>query len=323
VYMPFLENIFRPSRIVIGIVCVMAVGWSGCEVRAQEPHPADALLAQARSAVQAGSFSNAETLARKFVSQQDASADGHYLLGYILSHEAKAKESLAEYTRAAQLRPPSANDFKLIAVDYVLLGDFLDADQWFTRALKMNPSDADGWYYLGRTKYNENRFSEAIDAFHTCLKLDAHNVKAEDNLGLSYEGFNRIEEATQAFQTAIAWQTGGGERDAQPYLNMGMLLIDQEHPEASLTYLQQGVTLAPQNPKAHEQLGRAYLKLRRWSDAHDELEKAVQLAPNSSSLHYELAISYRDQGLKDQAKKEFDRCTELNATHSSVETPNP
>ena len=304
-------------------VCVMAAGWNGCQAHAQEAQPANTLLAQARAAVQAGSFSSAEMLARKYVSQEDASADGHYLLGYILSHEGKAKESLGEYTRAAQLRPPSANDFKVVAVDYVRLGDFLDADQWFTKALEMNPADADGWYYLGRTKYNENRFSEAIDAFHTCLKLDAHNVKAEDNLGLSYEGLNQIEEATQAFRTAIAWQTGGSERDAQPYINMGMLLIDQDHPEAGLAYLQEGVVLAPQNPKAHEQLGRAYLKLKRWSDAHNELEKAVQLAPNSSSLHYELAMSYRDQGLKEEAKKEFDRCTKLNATHSSVETPNP
>ena len=75
----------------------------------------------------------------------------------------------------------------MVAVDYVLLGDFLDADRWLTKALSWNPSDADGWYYLGRTKYNENRFSEAIDAFQSCLKLDTHNVKAEDNLGLSYD----------------------------------------------------------------------------------------------------------------------------------------
>jgi hypothetical protein len=63
------------------LVCVLAVGWSGCEARAQEPQPANTLLAQARSAVQAGSFSSAEALAKKYVSQQDASADGHYLLG--------------------------------------------------------------------------------------------------------------------------------------------------------------------------------------------------------------------------------------------------
>ncbi|HXP09372.1 MAG TPA: tetratricopeptide repeat protein, partial [Acidobacteriaceae bacterium] len=136
-------------------VCVMATNWNA---RAQVAQPANPLLAQARAAVEAGSFSSAETLARKYVSQEDASADGHYLLGYILSREGKAKESLGEYTRAAQLRPPSANDFKVVAVNYVRLGDFLDADQWFTKALEMNPADADGWYYLGRTKYNENRF---------------------------------------------------------------------------------------------------------------------------------------------------------------------
>ncbi len=130
-------------------VCVMAAGWNGCQARAQEPQPANALLAQARAAVQAGSFSNAEGLARKYVSQQDASADGHYLLGYILSHEGKAKESLDEYTRAAQLRPPSANDFKVVAVDYVLLGDFLDADQWFTKALR-NESSGCGRLVLSR-----------------------------------------------------------------------------------------------------------------------------------------------------------------------------
>jgi tetratricopeptide (TPR) repeat protein len=261
-------------------------------------------------------------MVRKYLSQHDASADGHYLLGFILSHEGNAKESLAEYTRAAQLRPPTANDLKMVAVDYVVLGDFVDADRWLTKALSWNPSDADGWYYLGRTKYNENRFSEAIDAFHTCLKLDTHNVKAEDNLGLSYEGLNQTQQAMQAFQTAIAWQTGGSKKDAQPYLNLGMLLAEQEHPDAGLVYLQEAVALAPQNAKAHEQLGRAYLRLKRWKDSQDELEKAVELAPNSSSLHYQLAINYRDQGLKDLAKKEFDRCTELNASHSSVETPN-
>jgi tetratricopeptide (TPR) repeat protein len=284
--------------------------------------PTDAWLAQARAAVQAGSFLSAEDMVRKYLSQNDTSADGHYLLGYILSHEVKAKESLAEYTRAAQLRPPAANDLKVVAVDYVLLNDFADADRWLTKALEWNPSDADGWYYLGRTKYNENRFSEAIDAFQRCLKIDTHNVKAEDNLGLSYEGLNQTQQALQAFQAAIAWQTGGSRKDAQPYLNLGMLLAEQGDPNAGLGYLQEAVALAPQNAKAHEQLGRVYLKLKRLKDAQTELERAVQLAPNSSSLHFELGINYRDQGLKDQARKEFDRCAELNANHSSVDTPN-
>jgi tetratricopeptide (TPR) repeat protein len=338
------------------LVCIIPALWRGCDVHAQQqsraqsgaqsgaglspntslpaaPQPAphgapsaamDALLAQARAAVQAGSFSSAEAMVGKYLSRQDASADGHYLLGYILSHQGKARESLAEYTRAAQLRPPTANDLKVVAVDYVLLGDFVDADRWLTKALSWNPSDADGWYYLGRTKYNENRFTEAIDAFQKCLRLDAHNVKAEDNLGLSYEGLNQTQPAIQAFQTAIAWQTDASKKDAQPYLNLGTLLTEQEQetPDAGLVYLQEAVALAPQNAKTHEQLGRAYLKLKRWKDSQSELEKAVQLAPDSSSLHYQLGVNYRDQGLKDLARKEFDRCTELNGMHSSADTPN-
>jgi tetratricopeptide (TPR) repeat protein len=326
------------------LLCILPPWWRGCYAQEQpgdsltqssassplppsapqvaQTGPTDALLTQARTAIQAGSFSSADAMVRKYLSQQDASADGHYLLGYILSHEGKAKESLAEYTHAAQLRTPTANDLKVVAVDYVLLGDLVDADRWLTKALSWNPSDADGWYYLGRTKYNENRFAEAIDAFQSCLKLDPHNVKAEDNLGLSYEGLNQTQLAIQAFQTAITWQAEESKKDAQPYLNLGMLLAEQEQPDAGLVYLQKAVALAPENAKAHEQLGRAYLKLKRWKDSQDELERAVQLAPNSSSLHYELGINYRDQGLKDQARKEFDRCTELNATHSSVDTPN-
>jgi hypothetical protein len=31
-------------------------------------------------------------------------------------------------------------------------------------------------------------------------------------------------------------------------------------------------------------------------------------------------MAYREQGLKEQAKQEFDRCAALNAIHSSIDT---
>ena len=118
------------------------------------------------------------------------------------------KSSLAEYTEGAKYRTPSAADLQAVASDYVLLKDYPDADQWFTKAVEWNPEVSLGWYYLGRTKYNENRFDEAIRAFQQCLKLDPRSVKAEDNLGLSYEGLNRTEEAIAAYRNAIAWEAG-------------------------------------------------------------------------------------------------------------------
>ena len=147
-------------------------------------------------------------------------------------------------------------------------------------------------------------------------------MKAEDNIGLSEEGLNHPEEAAKAFQIAISWQEGSSEKNAQPFLNLGSLLAHQGHADAGLPYLLKATELSPRNAKGHEQLGRAYVKLKQLKNAQTELEKAIQLAPNSSSLHFELGMTYRDQGLKEQAKQEFDRCATLNATHSSVDTPN-
>ena len=110
---------------------------------------------------------------------------------------------------------------KIVAIDYILLSDSIDADKWLTRSLQWNPDDSDGWYQLGRTKYNENRFTEAIDAFKKCLAIHAINVKAEENLGLSYAGLGDDLDATKAYQTAIDWQTTSVTKDVEAYLALG------------------------------------------------------------------------------------------------------
>jgi len=282
----------------------------------------DPLLLRAHQAAEDGSFASGDATIREFLRQHPSSADAHYLLGYILYRELRAKESLSEYTLAAQDRKPTALELEIVALDYVLLGDFVDADRWLTTSLSWEPSNALGWYYLGRAKYNENRFAEAIDAFNFCLKLEPRNVKAEDNIGLSEQGLNRPEEAAKAFQLAISWQEGANEKNAQPFLNLGSLLTQEGKADTGLFYLLKAAEMAPRNPKCHEALGRAYAELKQLKSAQVEFEEAVQLAPNSSSVRFELAMNYREQGLKEQAKQEFDRCAALNATHSSVETPN-
>ena len=179
----------------------------------------------------------AEQVTRRYLEIHKSSADGHYLLGYILFKKQDAKSSLAEYTEAARYRKPSAADLEAVAGDYVLLKDYPDADKWFTKAVEWNPKDSLGWYYLGRTKYNENRFEEAVGAFEQCLKLDPRNVKAEDNLGLSFEGLNQIEKAMAAYRTAIDWQKDAADKNPGPLLDLGSLLVDDNHADEALPYL--------------------------------------------------------------------------------------
>jgi tetratricopeptide (TPR) repeat protein len=277
----------------------------------------DTPLAEARSLLDLGKLDQAEQVTRRYLELHKSSADGHYLLGYILFKRQDAKSSLAEYTEGARYRKPGAADLEAVAGDYVLLKDYPDADKWFTKAVEWNPKDSLGWYYLGRTKYNENRFEEAVDAFEQCLKLDPRNVKAEDNLGLSFEGLNQTDKALTAYRTAIAWQKDAVDKNVGPVFDLGSLLVEDNRAEEALPYLLDAAGIAPEDYRVHRQLGKAYMHLNQLEQAGNELEKAVQLAPENAAVHFMLSQVYRRQGLTDKARIESERYAALAHTQSS------
>lgn len=314
--------------------------------------PNDPLLEQARTFLRQGRLEEADHAVRQDLAARPDSADAHFLLGFILFREIQsgaslehgsggarynaldptltnlasqsAKASLAEYTAGAHYRNPGAADLKIVALDYVILGDFVDADKWLTRSLQWNPQDADGWYYLGRTKYSENRFEEAIHAFQRCLNVEPRNVKAQDNLGLSLEGLGEVDEAIAAYETAITWEQEGGVNSASsggpnagPYLDLGSLLLDQNRPQDALPHLQRAAEIAPREARAREKLGKAYSDLNRLPDAQRELEEAVKLSPQSARLHFMLGQVYRKQGMTEKAKAEMQLSGALDGTRST------
>lgn len=318
-------------------------------VASQSSDQTETLLSNAKAFFQQGNLAEADRVVRQYLQSHPESADGHFLLGHILFHEisakwrqegkaegeallyntgdlngpmvsyrdAKAKESLAEFTAGAKYHVPSALDLKIVALDYLLLKDYNDADRWLTRSLQDDPRDAQAWYYLGRTKYGKGQFPEAIQAFAQCLRLEPRNIKAETNVGLSYEALERPDEAAQAFQNAISWQAEGSAKDPEPFIELGHLYVNQNQPEKAVPYLKQSIVILPMVSKAHEELGRAYSLLNKFPEAQAELEKAIELTPQAPNLHCLLAPLYRKQGLADKAKAESDRCAALSGTHST------
>ena len=320
----------------------------------QSPDESDARLSEAKTLFRQSKFSEADHAVRQYLETHPNSADAHFLLGHILfreiqteaildrqlvlqaqgggmattpepalpkDREEKAKASLDEFTAGARYRNPSAADLKIVAFDYIVLGDYPDADKWLTKMLEWAPNDSDGWYNLGRTKYNENRFAEAINAFQQCLKLDPRNVKAEDNLGLSFAGMGRNEEAGAAYQQAIAWQEQLLAKNPRPYIDLGSLLIDENRSKDAVTLLLQASEIDSRDSKTHELLGKAYTRLEEFGKAQVELEKAIELSPQSPNLHCMLAPVYRKQGLAEKAKAEYDRCATLTGSRSTPQTP--
>jgi len=279
-------------------------------------------LAEPRALLAEGKLAGAEAVLHSYLNEHPTSADAHFLLGYVLFREQKAVDSLAEFTAGASTRRPRADELKAVASDYVLLGDFADADKWFTEVIVEKPDDADAWYLLGRTKYNENAFTAAVTSFERSLALRPKSVEAENNLGLAWQGLNSQDKAKGAFQTAIDWE-GAAPADPQPFLNLGTTFAEESDFGHALPHLLKAAELSPDNPKVHEELGHVYEAQQNLPKAQAELERAVALSPKTSALHFKLGQIYRREGMADRAKQEFALCEKLNSTHSSSSTPNP
>lgn len=306
---------------------ISAMAWGrgdGLELDSKQRQGAvapEASLERARALLKDGDLKGADMSVAAYLALHPDSADAHFLLAYILFKEQEAEASLAEYTEGAKYQAPEPSDLKVVALDYVLLGSYSDADHWLTRSLAGNAQDPESWYYLGRAKYNENRFAEAIHAFEECLKLEPANVKAEANRGLALAALGRSDEALTAYRHAILLQEAAPAKTAEPFIDLGNLLLEQNQLEEALANLSKAREISPEEPRVHESLGKGYLRLNKLPEAQAELQKTISLAPENAPAHYMLGQVYRKKGLLTEAKAEFDRAEKLSAKEPRAKQP--
>jgi tetratricopeptide (TPR) repeat protein len=290
---------------------------------AASPGATDALLYLAKSLVHLEDFAGAEKALRSYISSHRDSADALYMLGFVLNRENRPAESLASYTKAAAITAPTADDLKIVGLDYVLLDDYPDAIKWLEKAVELDRTNKNAWYYLGRAYYTRFRLIEARKAFLAVLDLDPRDAKAENNLGLIFESDAQPSAAMEAYRQAITWQEQNPHPSEQPYVNLGNLLMQQGRTTEAIGPLEKAVALGPDNALCRLTLGVAYLRSGQMRDAQRELERATELEPSNAVAHYQLGRLYKEIHDPKRAKAEFDRTAELHdrAVSQTPKTP--
>jgi tetratricopeptide (TPR) repeat protein len=293
------------------------------DAEAASPGTTDALVYQAKSLVHLQDFAGAERALRSYVLSHRDSADALYMLGFVLNRENRPAESLASYTQAAAIARPTADDLKIVGLDYVLLADYADAIKWLGKAATLDETNQDVWYYLGRAYYTKARFREARKAFLKILELDPRNVRAENNLGLILESSGEPAAAIEAYRRAIAWQEQTLRPSEQPYVNLGNLLMEQGQTKEAIEPLEKAVAFAPTNAFCRLTLGVYYRKVGQMEGAQRELERATQLQPDNAVAHYQLGRLYKEIHALDRAQAEFDRTAELQSRAAGSQSAAP
>jgi Flp pilus assembly protein TadD len=304
------------SFAVVSVFSVLQFpAFSQGEGPAKEPRAVTAPYSSEENRTVASASAAKEAELRAQIVERPHDADPAYSLALLLRQEGKAHESLDAYTHAAQLRTPTAEEIRSVALDYVLLNDYDDAIRWLERAARMDPANAGVLYSLGRCYFSKDRYLDAERMFAHVLALDPKNLKAQENLGLVFDATNQPDRAEEALRTAAAWADKNGA-DEWPFLDYGGFLLDHGRAQEALDPLRTAARIQPKCAACHEKLGRSLVQSHELADGIAELERAAQLEPSDPKTHYELGRALRQAGQAERAQREFALSQKLYAPHS-------
>ena len=267
--------------------------------------------------------------------------------------ETRAERVEAEGDARLALNPNDAEALNSRAVARLFLGRYSEAQEDLRRAISLKPGNSAYQANLGSALWKLGRVDEAIAAERAAIKLDDKNFTAQYQLGrflIRLGGRKQVTEAVDHLRRAlevdpgkydvrfelVAAYRGLGETaqasnqldflwDARPsdprvFYTSALLATDRDDLNAAIKDFKEAVRRDPTFFSGWQDLGVAYIKLKRWEEAVETFTELVRLRPDSVEAAYLKALSLYNDGKVEEAEREVRRGLRLNAGAAEAHT---
>jgi tetratricopeptide (TPR) repeat protein len=262
----------------------------------------------ARALIETGRLDDARAQVRRLLHVKDL-AELRNLLGDVEERAGNLAVAAEEYQRAAHMEPNEEHLFDW-GNNLLQLQAFEPATDVFTAAIKRHPRSARLHVGLGIALYSQGQYREAVEAFCDAADLAPSDPRPYQFLGEMYgvspevsgevtERLRRFVEAHPRnalahFQYAMSLWKG----NAEPVSAAEVQRIE--------ALLRRAVMLDPKLAKGFLQLGILLADQERYPEAIQQLQRATRLQPDLAQAHYRLSQLYQRTGQKELAAKELE-----------------
>ncbi len=156
------------------------------------------------------------------------------------------------------------------------------------------------WNNFGIALFDQLQYPASVDAFQHVAKIRPDYADVYTNLGLVYTQWEKYPEADASLRKALELSPG----NARALFYQALVDRREGNLDGAIANLEKVVTLYPQSPDAHRELGYSYYQLHKYDLAEKQYQAVQQIDPDDLAAHYILAIVYRRLGLKDKAAEE-------------------
>ncbi len=215
-------------------------------------------------------------------------ATQHMEAGLEARKQHQVDTEIAEFRKATELDPASADGFFNLGAAYMEKHDYGEAIAPLKRALQLSPDLAVAHQYQGYALLAQGYAVEAIPHLQRVGALDA--------LGIAQIEVGQLNEAVA--NLGVSASKRPSDPDLQYYLGHASGLLSKNSIDTLLA-------MHPDSARAHQALAENYFVLRQMPQAEKEYLEALRLRPDLPDLHLELGQVYANSAQWPKAESEF------------------
>lgn len=180
-------------------------------------------------------------------------------------------------------------------------GDLPAAGSAYQTLLKDDPDNANILQLLGAVRAAEENYNEAIALMEKSLAINPNQVHVWCNIARSYKRHKLFEKAQNAYQKATLLDPTSPES----FNGLGVIAEIQGDLNLAIKHYAKAVEIKPLYLTALQNLGHAYLKLKRYPEAESYFTQALRLKPRGQDLINALGTTQQRQRKLAQAKSTY------------------
>jgi tetratricopeptide (TPR) repeat protein len=229
------------------------------------------------------------------------------------------QEALEDLRRAAALKPTNAE--YQANLGYVLwkLGHADEAISAERAALKTDDKNFTAHYQLGRFLLRaggQPQWTEAVAHLRQAVEIDPRQTEVRFDLITAYRALGDRVQAT----TQLDYLWDARPSDPRVFYMAALLATDRSDLEAAIKDFKEALHRDPNLFGAWQDMGLAYIQLKRWPEAIDTFAELVRRQPDSVDAAYLHALALFNVGNTTEAEREARRALRINAGAAEAHT---
>ena len=230
-----------------------------------------------------------------------------YWQKYQITHDsAWVDAAISAGDHALALDPNQAQVHIALGIIYYGTGKIDNAVDELKRAIELQPVIDDAYNWLGRCWQRKGDLDKAIDCFEKAIYLRPGYWENYNRLGICYYFFGRYQDAAEQFRRVITIQPD----NYLGYNTLGGIYNLLGLYNEAITMHRRAIEIYP-NPSSFANLGTDHFYLGNYDEAIDAYRSALKLDPLDDLLYRNLGDAYLRVSRTSEAEEQFKRASEL------------